>query len=151
MNASQWLSLWEQYRLVLLACLFFFLGLWVHYRWIIFRKRSMGFHSRRKGQKAERRAFLLLEKNGFEVLEDQPRFQTELDVDGDLRAFDITPDFLVAKDGIQFVVEVKRTNGEAIARASNRRQVIEYLMATGLPCLLVNMSSSEIQVVDFCD
>jgi len=151
MNWNQWLSFWETYRWLILAGLFFFLGLWVHYQWILFRKRSIGFQSRRRGEKAERRAHFLLEKNGFEVLESQPNFQAHLDVDGELREFDITPDFLVEKDGVLFVVEVKRTNGDAIARASNRRQVIEYLMATGMPCLLVNMSLSEIQVVDFCD
>lgn len=72
-------------------------------------------------------------------------------VDGASRAFDITPDFIVARDGVSYVVEVKRTDGDAVARASNRRQVTEYLLATGMPCLLVNMTLREIQHIAFPD
>lgn len=149
MTPSEWQDLWQIYRWPMLAGFTFCLGLWVQYRWTGYLRRSRGLKSKLGGERAEKRARKLLQKSGFKIVERQPIFETNLDVDGQFRLFPITPDYLVIRNGVYFVVEVKRNDGEAIARASHRRQVIEYLLATGMSCLLVNMTRNQIQIIDF--
>ena len=65
-----------------------------------------------------------------------------------LARFDITPDLLVARDGKDYIVEIKRKERlGGINNAIVRRQVLEYAVATGGPCLLVDMTSRTITEV----
>ena len=109
----------------------------------------LGSVNRKKGQAAEQQARDLLEEEGFEVLEVQPRFSNELLLDGTPTRFEITPDLMVIKDGQRYVVEIKRyREGCSVQNAGIRRQVVEYLLASGLPCLLVKMPEGEIDLIE---
>lgn len=149
MTINDFQSLWIQYRWPFALFLALFLGFWIHSRLAIYLSRRRGLRQKKLGEAAEKKARKILERAGYKILEAQPVFDAELLVDQDHRYFQVTPDFLVSRAEQVYVVEVKRTDGDAIARASNRRQVLEYLFATDLPCLLVNMRRKEVQIIDF--
>jgi len=112
-------------------------------------QQRAGSLNQRQGRRAEKRAVRLLENEGFKVLDVHPRITCRLWVNGDAGEFAITPDMLVEKDRIRYVVEVKRYNDHSgIANAAVRRQVLEYLFAGGMPCLLVRMPEGEIDLIE---
>ena len=137
---------------VLLLVLGFFLGSLGALslsRWLI---RRRGSRNLKLGRRAEKRAAKILKSQGYEILDFNPVFACRLLVNGKPVNFQITPDLLVALDGEWFVVEVKRYNGDsAITNAGVRRQVLEYLYATGLRCLLVHMPEGQVDLVDIPD
>ena len=111
-----------------------------------------GRRNRNRGRTAEKRAKKVLKKAGYVPVEHSPRFTTILLVDGDEGNFDVTPDMLVEKEDQQYVVEVKRyRDNSGISNATVRRQVLEYMIASGLPCLLVQMPEGDIAVIDLPD
>lgn len=115
-------------------------------RW---RARRLGSANRRRGRKAEHQARKLLERQGYKVLDDKPRFAHTLLVNGAPASFDVNPDMLVCRDGTSYIVEVKNYNDSTgINNAAIRRQVIEYLRATGLPCLLIHMPEGRIDLIE---
>lgn len=140
-------NLWTKHAWLIASICAFVLGLLLQRWWFARQRRSRGLRAKLGGDRAEKKARKLLQKRGYEIVESQPGFQAVLQVDGKDRRFEITPDYLVYRNGIYYAVEVKRNSGDAIARAANRRQVTEYLLATGMPCLLVNMTQREIQVI----
>ena len=76
-------------------------------------------------------------------------FHSELLVNGELEHFNVTPDLLVERDGQQYVVEIKRYRERGwISNAAVRRQILEYLHASGLACLLVRMPEGLIDHID---
>ncbi len=111
-------------------------------------RRWLGWWLRRRGLRAEYAALKYLKKEGFEIVDESPRLVYQLCIDGRPRTFTITPDLLVSRDGRDYVVEVKRKDSAgSINNAAVRRQVLEYVVAGGLPCLLVDMSAREITTV----
>lgn len=134
---------------VLVFIIIFALGVICSMAWVNYAQRRNGAVNQRRGRRAEMNACTLLESEGFEILDAQPHFTSSLMVNGDLSQFDITPDFLVVKDGVRYVVEVKSFNDRTgVANAGVRRQVMEYLHATGLPCLLVRMPGGDIDMIE---
>ncbi len=113
--------------------------------------RRLGSANRRRGRKAEHQARKLLERQGYKVLDEQPRIAHRLLVNGAPASFDVNPDMLVRRDGTDYVVEVKNYNDSTgINNAAIRRQVIEYLRASGLPCLLIHMPEGRIDLIEEC-
>lgn len=140
-NHPEWLyGLVGALVLTTVFCTLFLRRLW---------QRFMGGFRQRRGLGAERRAAKLLRKRGYDILETTPRFSHQLWVNGQWQTFDVTPDFLVMRDGVEYVVEVKRKMGHyGVSRASIRRQVLEYMIACNRPCLLVRMPQGTIDEVD---
>ncbi|CAM2068241.1 hypothetical protein SCOR_22930 [Sulfidibacter corallicola] len=115
---------------------------------VALKNRWSGYFGRRRGLRAERGALKLLRRAGYTVIDPDPRISYELWIDGARRRFDITPDLLVARDGKDYIVEIKRKERlGGINNAIVRRQVLEYAVATGGPCLLVDMTSRTITEV----
>ena len=139
-------------KFLLLLASGFLLGLACAFYLALLFRRWLGGRHRKKGRKAEKKAVKLLQKRGFRVLERDPAFASELLVDDHVTRFPVTPDLLVERDGQRFVVEIKSYRDNiSIQTASIRRQVLEYLWASGLPCLLVTMPEGNIEMVDFAD
>ena len=91
----------------------------------------------------------MLKSEGYTILEVEPVFHSELLVNGELEHFNVTPDLLVERDGQQYVVEIKRYRERGwISNAAVRRQILEYLHASGLACLLVRMPEGLIDHID---
>lgn len=123
--------------------------LWIAYRIQRWWSKRRGTVNRKRGKRAEHEARKLLERKGYKVLDEQPHFTHTLCVNGVPLSFDVNPDLLVRRDGIDYVVEVKNCNeSSGVNNAAIRRQVIEYLRATGLPCLLVNMPEGRIDLIE---
>ena len=134
---------------ILSVCCAFILGIWLAL-WLKKRleKRAGRRHGRR-GSRAEDLARVILEDEGFEILEENPSFISRLLINGDPTEFRTTPDLLVEKDGQQYIVEVKnRPDFNGIYHAPIRRQVLEYLYATELPCLLVSMPEADLDIIE---
>ncbi len=123
--------------------------LWAAYRIQRWWSRRRGTVNRKRGKRAEHEARKLLERKGYKIIDEQPRLSHTLRVNGAALSFDVNPDLVVCRDGVDYVVEVKNCNeSSGINNAAIRRQVIEYLRATGLPCLLVNMPEGRIDLIE---
>ena len=131
------------------------LGLWLAHRltsaWGAWRRSLI---ARRRGARAvrgEQDAEELLEDHGFEILERQLRKNWVLDCDGENAEFELRADLLVARDGQQYIAEVK--TGERapdLRNAATRRQLLEYAVAYESPTiLLVDVEGEEIHEVTF--
>ncbi len=102
-----------------------------------------------RGRRAEASAQKLLAREGFSVTAVEPRLESRLLVNGEPHRFETTPDFLARKNGQTYVVEVKRRkDGKGVANASARRQALEYIHASSLPCLLVIMPAGVIELIE---
>ncbi|CAM2008883.1 hypothetical protein [Acanthopleuribacter pedis] len=111
-------------------------------------RRWTGFWLNRRGSRAERAALRLLKKAGYDLVDDEPRLVYHLLIDGERQAFSITPDYVVRRDGCDYIVEVKRKDKAGTIRNGQvRRQVVEYALASQQPCLLVDMNAREITEV----
>jgi hypothetical protein len=99
--------------------------------------------------KAEVAAARLLEKYGYDIVDDQVRRTWQLDVDGEVMEVTVIADYVVEYDGQRFVAEVK--SGEKapdLTNASTRRQLLEYALAYDSPTVvLVDMAELEIRRV----
>ncbi|MGM0556494.1 MAG: hypothetical protein ACQEVA_08975 [Myxococcota bacterium] len=95
-----------------------------------------------RASKAEVAAAGLLEKHGYEVVDSQVRRQWQLDVDGERLDVTVIADYLVERDGVRLVAEVK--SGERAPNLTNsatRRQLLEYALAYDSPTIvLVDMA-----------
>jgi Holliday junction resolvase len=113
-------------------------------------KEHRGRKFRKRGKKAEIRAARLLKKAGYTIEEREPRVESVLRVGDSTESFEITPDYRVSRGDETLYVEVK-SHGDyrLIYQAQVRRQLVEYIYATGAPCLLVTTKDSTITRIDF--
>jgi len=149
MTPAEFLARYPE-ALIAIPVLAFIAGLLLMWQISLWWRVRRGHRGQGRGRRAEKRALRLLKKQGYILLEREPRFETRLLVEGELRSFTVTPDFLVTRDDRDYVVEVKRrAEGNSIQGAGVRRQVTEYLLATDLPCLLVCMPEGVIEEISF--
>lgn len=127
----------------------FLLGVLITHSFLGWLRRRLGRRNRDRGLRAEKRAVKVLRKQGFRVVSSRPTYPSELLVNKRPKTYQVTPDLLVERDDQLYVVEVKRyrDNG-GVSNAATRRQVLEYLHATGYPCLLVRMPEGLIDLVE---
>merc|ERR1712127_246772 len=81
---------------------------------------------RKRGKKGERNSINLLEKNGYKVLDEQIKLNGYFFIDDELKEFDLRPDLLVEKDGIQYIAEIKTGEVANPSNRNTRRQLHEY-------------------------
>ena len=81
---------------------------------------------RKRGKKGERSSINLLEKNGYKVLDEQIKLNGYFFIDDELKEFDLRPDLLVEKDGIQYIAEIKTGEVANPSNRNTRRQLHEY-------------------------
>ncbi|PIE02468.1 MAG: hypothetical protein CSA81_07325 [Acidobacteria bacterium] len=109
-----------------------------------------GKKRQKQGIKAQKKAARLLKKNGFKIIESEPRIQSRLMIDGQIVTFEITPDFMVERDGMKYTVEVKsQSDKNLIHQADVRRQLIEYIKASHVPCILLTMQDQFMTEVEW--
>ncbi|MDC3088148.1 hypothetical protein OA505_00010 [Alphaproteobacteria bacterium] len=111
--------------LILIAFLVIFF-IWLGWKIRLWWKNFLFMLVRKRGKKGERTSIQLLKKNGYKVLDEQIKLNGYFFIDDELNKFDLRPDLLVEKDGIQYIAEIK--TGE-VANPSNRdtrRQLHEY-------------------------
>ena len=81
---------------------------------------------RKRGKKGERTSIQLLKMNGYTVLDEQIKLNGYFFIDDELNEFDLRPDLLVEKDGIQYVAEIKTGEVANPSNRNTRRQLHEY-------------------------
>ena len=136
----------ENLMYFILFFLFFLLG-WLMkkiYKLFIFLKVIF------LGKLGEKRARNLLINNGYEILEEQLTLKGKLLENKKMRTFLIKPDFLVKKNNIIYIAEVKTGKSASIKNRNTRRQLLEY--ATNLnsnKALLIDINKKSISYIEF--
>ena len=120
-------------------------------RFAAWRGERHAARSRRVGERGERRALRLLRREGYRVLEHQPKGVTRALIDGELRGFPVRADALVRRRRRVYVAEFK--GAERSARVENRftrRQLLEYTLAFEADgVLLVDAARGRVVTVQF--
>jgi hypothetical protein len=100
---------------------------------------------------AESAAPSLLAQFGYEVLGAQVPGQYTLSVDGQAVSVPLRVDFIVARDGRQYIAEVKSgRSAPLLSTSATRRQLLEYLVAFPVDgVLLVDAENRRIHEVRF--
>ena len=112
--------------------------------------RFMGGLRRSRGLRSERFAERLLKRSGYRIVETQAQAQAHVLVDGIRKTTWLRADFIVARKGQQFLVEVKSGAKRSPTRDSTRRQLLEYAMVYDVDgILLIDAESHAIQEIEF--
>ncbi|MGB9859766.1 MAG: hypothetical protein ACPLQP_07540 [Moorellaceae bacterium] len=125
----------------------FFLALWYLRR---HQARRMAARLKR-ARGAEREAINFLTEQGYQIIDLQRRVPVVMLVDGREYKGAVQADLVVRKGGKMYIVEVKSgRQGEEPARATTRRQLLEYFLVYrphGL--LLLDMHTRKIHRISF--
>ena len=81
---------------------------------------------RKRGRKGEKTSINLLKKNGYKILDEQIKLNGYFFIDQELNEFDLRPDLLVEKDGIEYIAEIKTGEVANPSNRNTRRQLQEY-------------------------
>ena len=105
------------YLLLFVVIVFIFFILWLGWRLRIAWKSFLFSLLKRRGRVGEDKAIKLLKNNGYSILQDQVSLSGVLTVDGVKLDFHVRVDYLVERNGLKYLAEVK--TGEA-ANPRNR-------------------------------
>jgi hypothetical protein len=104
----------------------------------------------RRASLGEQRAAILLERDGFRVIDSQAACEWCVDVDGQIQRFALRVDYLVERDGKRYVADAKTGAAASLGSASTRRQLLEYSIAyDAAGALLVDMETNRLVEVRF--
>ena len=102
------------------------------------------------GKLGEKKARILLIRNGYEILKEQIIIKGKLLDNERKKSYFIKPDFLVKKNNVVYIAEVKTGKSAYIKNINTRRQLLEY--ATNLnskKILLLNIDKKSINQIEF--
>ena len=111
--------------LILITCLIIFFT-WLGWKIRLWWKNFLFMLLRKRGRKGEITSINLLKKNGYKILDEQIKLNGYFYIDGELNEFDLRPDLLVEKDGIQYIAEIKTGEVANPSNRNTRRQLHEY-------------------------
>ena len=116
--------------------------------WLRRRQLSSRFRRARQGESQARE---LLEAQGYAVIASQAVQSYILTVDGAELQVPLRADYLVTRDGLRYVAEVKTgTYAPQIRTGGTRRQLLEYRVAFDVDgVLLVDAEGQRVHVVRF--
>lgn len=118
--------------LVALFALGIVVGLWLGNRvrrsWVRRRLARRWRHARR----GEEQARGWLERNGFTIIDEQVSQSSYLVVNGEESPFSVRADYLVERDGVRAIVEVKTGAVADPSSRGTRRQILEYAQVYGV-------------------
>ncbi|MBO8137283.1 MAG: hypothetical protein H0Z40_04005 [Desulfotomaculum sp.] len=108
-------------------------------------------HRYKKSKKAEAAAQKYLEQQGYSIIAQQKRVPIITKIDSKSFKNHVKADFIVKKDGLKYVVEVK--TGKQVEKPTSagiRRQLLEYyLIYRTNGVLLLDMENKRIHAVEF--
>ena len=135
--------------LVIAAILFF---LWLGWKLRLTWKNFLFSLRKRRGKRGETKAIKLLEKHGYQIIQAQVTLPGHLYVDDDRLDFDIRPDYLVERDGVQYLAEVKTGDAAKVVNRSTRRQLFEYArLGSTDTIVLVDATTGTVSKIRFED
>ena len=105
---------------------------------------------KKRGRKSERKAIKLLIKKGYKILNQQLTTKGYLYENGNRVDYKVRPDFMVVKDKVTYVAEIKTGLSASIETISTRRQLLEYSkLFNSSKVILVDISKKKIKVIEF--
>ena len=110
--------------LLIITCIILFI--WLGWKIRLWWKNFLFMLLRKRGKKGEQNSIMLLEKNGYRIIEEQMKLNGYFFVDDALSKFDLRPDLLVEKDGVKYIAEVKTGDVASPFNRNTRRQLHEY-------------------------
>ncbi len=111
--------------LILITSLVFFF-IWLGWKIRLWWKNFLFMLVRKRGRKGEKTSINLLKKNGYKILDEQIKLNGYFFIDEELNEFDLRPDLLVEKDGIEYIAEIKTGEVANPSNRNTRRQLQEY-------------------------
>ena len=125
------------YILLFVVIVFIFFILWLGWRLRIAWKRFLFSLLKRRGRVGEDKAIKLLKKNGYSILQDQVPLSGFLTVDGVTLDFNVRVDYLVERDGVKYLAEVKTGEAANPKNRGTRRQLLEYALLSDSEVVLL--------------
>ena len=136
----------NEWLLVVFVVLILYLGWRIRRAW----RNFLFYLLKRKGRKGEGIAVKLLNKEGYEIIEEQVFFSGFLFEDNQKVEYLVKPDFIVKKNGEKFIAEVKTGASALIQNRNTRRQILEYShLSQNKTVLLVDIENKKIKKIDF--
>ena len=136
----------NEWLLLVFLLLILYLGWRIRKAW----KNFLFYLIKRKGRKGEGIAVKLLNKAGYEILDEQVSFPGFLFENNNKVEYLVKPDFLVEKDGEKYIAEVKTGASALIQNRNTRRQILEYShLNQNKTVLLIDIESKKIKKIDF--
>ncbi len=114
-------------RILYLVVLILVLSL-LFYQWFkAYRVKRIQLKRLDRGRRLEQEARQFLVKKGFRIVGEQVEIVHDYEVDGEPQSSVIVLDYLVAKRGKTYIVEVKSGNSAiSVQNGATRRQILEY-------------------------
>ena len=126
--------------------------LWLGWKLRLAWKNFLFSRRMRRGRRGETNAIELLEKHGYRIVQSQVTLPGHLYVDDDRLNFDIRPDYLVERDGVQYLAEVKTGDAAKVVNRSTRRQLFEYArLGSTDTIVLVDATTGTVSEIRFED
>lgn len=118
------------------------------HRWLPARRLRL---ARERGAEGEVRAEALLRRFGYAIVARQAALSYGVSIDGQPLSVDLRADFVVEKDRLRFVAEVKTGRlAPRIETSATRRQLLEYRVAfDAAGVLLVDVDAGRVHTVEF--
>ena len=89
-------------------------------------------------------------RSGYKIIDDQVRIKGQFYIDSKLSEFEIRPDFIVEKNNIRYLVEVKTGNSALPSDRHTRRQLLEYIFnSEGDEILLLDATNKKLSSISF--
>ena len=113
-------------------------------------KNFLFYLLKRRGRKGEKKAIKLLKKNGYKILSSKKTIQGYL-YENDIKIlYEVRPDYLVEKNDIIYIAEVKTGLAALIGERNTRRQLLEYSkLLNSSKVILVDLTRNKIKVIEF--
>ena len=113
-------------EILILSIILIVFFMWLGWRLRLWWKNILFSRLRRRGQQGEAEALKILERYGYKIIQSQLSLPGHIFIDDDKQDFDVRPDYLVEKGGVQYLAEVKTGKAARSASRETRRQLFEY-------------------------
>ena len=100
--------------------------LWLGWRIRIAWKNLLFSLIRRRGRLGEDKAIELLKNNGYKIIQSQVPLSGTFQIDNQPANFNVRVDYLVEREGVMYMAEVKTGLAAQANNPATRRQLLEY-------------------------
>ena len=124
--------------------------LWLGWRIRIAWKNLLFSLIRRRGRVGEDRAIKLLKNNGYRVIQSQVPLFGHFTIDNKPLKFNVRVDYLVEREGVKYIAEVKTGLAAQANYPATRRQLLEYaIIGKTDRIILVDSTLGTVKTVGF--
>jgi len=113
-------------EILILSIILIVFFMWLGWRLRLWWKNILFSRSRKRGRQGEAEALKILKRYGYKIIQSQLSLPGHIFIDDDKQDFDVRPDYLVEKGGVQYLAEVKTGKAARSASRETRRQLFEY-------------------------